>query len=653
MAAYEQVAEKNVEELLAEMSECREDERSAQNQMVQVIATAGTILTLIFGATYIIDDMPKGLLFHLSNFIFCTAIGYITTLGISNVLRYHYLRNIEDKLFLLISNCSDTEHRLIHWMSFSAPVITRNPQHIKGQYTWMHYLCYTVATICAILFCVVITVIQYLSLDKYSVYDKVGMGLSVIFFSFSMMVFFYSAYKAEAIYRFARRVSSEKRKERLYELQQQGQNDESQKEKDRETSKKSQGYSTGFLKAVGYFIYPKKKDFQKPFLLALGFITGIFLNQDVRPLGVAIRQFTIVFITIDFFLYQARYQWNDIRGLREDRNAGKSDRLPKIAGDKNDRSSVKLSMIVMMVKIISLFIVIFCFGGEMTVPLLTCSIVIILVAILYEVARTKKKNKCIFFMVSLGYPLRFLAGLWSAHPKIPNFMVPLFELPSKITFFLQQFWNNGGKGIDAAIQLPVVALLLLAYGFWGVTSVILAWTHEAINKKRHQKSYYEYLSKKVKRGSLIMPKKSQWILPGNYLLSHRENGSLKLPRNWTYVCSISCLSFIVCIVALYSDTHIWGLFLAIEFATLALSVSIIVKRLLFQDRDRLCVMVFFIIMALKCALFIHCSGWYLFYIYIVLTQSLFTLAYFFLRYHFDPDFNFVDTVKKAMRVFLS
>lgn len=289
MAAYEQIAEKNIEEILAEMSECREDERSAQNQMVQVIATAGTILTLIFGATYIIDDMPKGLLFHLSNFVFCTAIGYITTLGISNVLRYHYLRNIEDKLFLLISNCSDTEHRLIHWMSFSAPVITRNPQHIKGQYTWMHYLCYTVATICAILFCVVITVIQYLSLDKYSVYDKVGMGLSVIFFSFSMMVFFYSAYKAEVIYRFARRVSSEKRKERLYELQQQEQDAESQKEKDRETSKKSQGYSTGFLKAVGYFIYPKKKDLQKPFLLALGFITGIFLNQDVRPLGVAIR----------------------------------------------------------------------------------------------------------------------------------------------------------------------------------------------------------------------------------------------------------------------------------------------------------------------------------------------------------------------------
>lgn len=73
------------------MSECREDERSAQNQMVQVIAAAGTILTLIFGATYIIDDMPKGLLFHLSNFVFCTAIRkqltfFSTKLGISGMI---------------------------------------------------------------------------------------------------------------------------------------------------------------------------------------------------------------------------------------------------------------------------------------------------------------------------------------------------------------------------------------------------------------------------------------------------------------------------------------------------------------------------------------------------------------------------------------
>lgn len=493
MATSEQGSEKRIEEILAEMSECREDERSAQNQMVQVIATAGTILTLIFSANYIIDDMPKGLLFHLSNLIFCTAIGYITTLGISNVLRYHYLRNIEDKLFLLISDCSDAEQRLIHWMSFSSPIITRNPRHINRQYTWMHYLCYTIATICAIVFCVIITVIQYLSLGQYSVYDKLGMGLLVVFFSFSMMVFFYSTYKAEAIYSFAQRVSSKKREKRLHASQQQSE----EGQKDGEINKKNRGDSPRLLTALSYFIYPKKKDLQKPLLLAVGFMTGIFLFQDIRPLGTALKQFTIVFITIDFLLYQARYQWNDIRGLREDRNAGKNDRLPKIEGDKNDQLSVKLSVAIMMVRLVAQLVVILCFGGEMTVPLIFCSAIIIIVSIFYEAVRTKKINGLIFFMVSLGYPLRFGAGLWAAHPGM--FSGFLYKLASKISFFIHQFWNNGEKEIDFAVLLPIVILLLFAYALWGVASVILAWTHEAVTKRQVQKSYYEYLNKKVKK----------------------------------------------------------------------------------------------------------------------------------------------------------
>ena len=64
-----QAEEKSIEEIIAEMGECREDDRSAQNQVVQVIATAGAILTVIFGANIIGDGkaIPKSLLFHLSN----------------------------------------------------------------------------------------------------------------------------------------------------------------------------------------------------------------------------------------------------------------------------------------------------------------------------------------------------------------------------------------------------------------------------------------------------------------------------------------------------------------------------------------------------------------------------------------------------------
>lgn len=176
----------------------------------------------------------------------------------------------------------------------------------------------------------------------------------------------------------------------------------------------------------------------------------------------------------------------------------------------------------------------------------------------------------------------------------------------------------------------------------------MAWTHEAVVKKDAQKSYYKYLNKKVKKVALTVPKK-RWLLPGNYLLSLRENGSLLLPWNWTYVISIIFLSIIVCIVAKRSDTHALGLFLTFELLTIVLSISIIVKRSLFQDWGRLCVVVFLIIITLKSVLFAHYSIWYLFYIYIGLTQSVFTLTYFFLRYDFDPDFDFVEIVKKTIK----
>lgn len=445
MEESKQAEEKNIEEILAEMSECREDDRSAQNQMIQVIATAGTILTVIFGANIIGDGevVPKSLLFHLSNLVFCTAIGYITAVGIHSVLRYHYLQNLEDRIFLLKPNISveNAKQQFVHWMSFSAPVITRNPQHVKGQYTWMHYLCYTIATICAIMFCVTITIVQFLSLEEYSIYDQFSIGVLIVFFAFSMMVFFYSSYKAKDIYRFAKKISLENRERRLQALQHQ----EEENQKGEKNEKENQENSTGFLKTISYFIYPKKKDLQKPFLLALGFVTGIFLYNDVRPLEIALKQFAIVFVTIDFLLYQARYQWNDIRGLREDRVAGRKDRLPKIEGAKSDQLSVKLSVAIMMVKIISQFVVIFCFGGEMTTPLLACSCAIILAAIAYEIARTKKINLMIFIVVSLGYPLRFLAGIWSAHPEMLNLKDLLSGPISKIAFFFTAVLEQWGK----------------------------------------------------------------------------------------------------------------------------------------------------------------------------------------------------------------
>lgn len=45
--------ENRVNELISELSDCREDERNTQNQILEVISVTGTILGIIFSASYL------------------------------------------------------------------------------------------------------------------------------------------------------------------------------------------------------------------------------------------------------------------------------------------------------------------------------------------------------------------------------------------------------------------------------------------------------------------------------------------------------------------------------------------------------------------------------------------------------------------------
>ena len=268
--------------------------------------------------------------------------------------------------------------------------------------------------------------------------DKLSIGLLVFFFSFCLIAFFCTSFNARKIFDFAKAKAKEKLKERQ---------ETNEKENDNE-KEKEKGEYTSILKTICYYIYPKKKDLQKPLLIAVGYISGIFLFNDMRPFKTALKEFAVIFIVIDFLLYQARYQWNDIRGLPEDRDAGKKDRLPKLKGDKNDRKSLIISIIIMIIKMFLAFFAIILCDGEMAFPLGICSVLIIVIAFGYEYAREKEKNRLIFFLVSLGYPLRFLVGLWSAHPKI---FEEIFD-----------FWP---------FSIITLSGLLLAYGLWGLSKV--------------------------------------------------------------------------------------------------------------------------------------------------------------------------------------
>lgn len=613
----------NVEEIINEMNACREDERNAQNQLLQTITTAGTILALIFGASYFFKDLSKSILFHLSNLIFCTTIGYIDTLGISNVIRYHYLQNLEDRLFILSQGKQSDQ--LVHWMSFIAPITTKNIKNIKNKYTTMNYICYTLATICAVLFCIFITFFQFILLESYSLFDKIGIAFLIVFFILSIIVFFYTSVKARNMYDFSINESRKRRDVRTAKRMEISELSPEQIEKNEENNDKKKGNLKRRLKLIFYFLYTRKKDFQKSLLLVLGFITGkIFFGNPINVQN-SLKQFIILFIVFDFLVYQARYQWNDIRGAVEDIKEGKGDRLlsmlcEKFSLENNVRQRAKriviFSLIIMIIKIISAGVIISQADKQMFLPLLLCSICVFAFAIFYEISRTKKRALGVFLIVSLGYPLRFFAGLWTACPQILNFEF-LAAFFSKLFLALQQFWLNGIDAIKGIISPYSIIFLILAFAFWGECSVVLAWTHEAISQKKPQRIHYQYLCKQA-----------------NYKpLFESENGRIYKIWNWTYIVSVFFLSLSICSICFTnSNQYPLVLILLFELITLLLLICYI------SQMDMIPIILLFI--ALKAIFSILCFEWSLFYAYICVTQSLFTIVYHFLRYFFDPKFDF-------------
>ena len=157
--------ENKFNEILQELSECREDERNSQNQMLQTIATAASALTLILGVSIFGSDeiiqqsYPLKLSLYLLSFIvLLAAISYIVYLGIENVLRFHYIRYLEDN----ISSISDKEPTTIHWINFNSAVNTKNIKHIFNSfYTLISYFSYFLSTLFVILFCLGLIVVQY------------------------------------------------------------------------------------------------------------------------------------------------------------------------------------------------------------------------------------------------------------------------------------------------------------------------------------------------------------------------------------------------------------------------------------------------------------------------------------------------------------
>lgn len=593
-----------ISEILNELSDCREDERTNQSQTVQVVATVGTILGVLFGASFLsgTDKTILRYLFYLSNLIFCVAFGFITELGIVNVLRYHYIQNLEDRLAILIPD--DNEEELLHWMSFSSPILTRNINHIKSLYTGLHYFSYALATISAIIFCAMITVILFLNIENYIILDYIGITFFFLVIIISTITFFIICIKAHDMYDFAVRKAKKKKQDKLTK-------------KGQATMRVRRKADKGvLLSVIKYFVYPKSKDLQKIILIFIGFAIGLFLKNritEVCMISEQIPNLLYSMLVIDFFVYQARYQWNDIRGVREDLSAGKKDRLPVFV--LGAERAVRVSLGVIVIRLIAAFTITYFLPNTLGDMLNFQILLVITLSIAYELSRKKEKTFFIFALVGLGYPIRLITGICAAWPEI---------------------WQNGFTLVKSTISKYSLMILLVSYAFLGMYSSILPWTHEAIyqqkSKKQISKSHYRFLINKLKeRIKQTSPLKAK--------------GKITDLWNSLFIISVVLLSSILCITALGQTSEQLGTVVVGEVALLLMVLLICVSA---NGKIVFFFTISIVYIIIKAAFSMWYVVWWPVYILICCNQIMFIILYFIQRYLFNPGFDFLQICRKAI-----
>lgn len=447
---------RRVEELISELSSCREDEQNAQNQILQVISTAGAVLGILVGISYLgqanTDIVYARGLFILSLFIFCAAFAYIIVLGINNILRYYYIQNLEDRLFSLVGISPDNHYRgaFLHWGTYSAPIITRNTKKINSFHTALNYFCYTVAACGVISFSVGMVILLFLGIDSPQWYDYllvVVVGSAMVG---TIVLFLVLCARADKVAQYAVDKGHDNQKDRLGIER-----------------KQNEGNQNKLQRILSYFFYPKKQDPQKPFLIFLGYLIGaIIMGQNIWQ---KIPQLILVIVVFDFLAYQARYQINDIRGIEEDREAGDTKRLPLDAFG-SEKDGIIASVVIATIKIVLAVAMTLVWGGEVKTLLLISLVIVLVSTIVYELVRKFEITWLIYLSVGIGYPLRFCLGFFLMMPK--------------------------------AVELDLIwQLILFVIAFWtyGTFSSILSWTNQVVSLMQKSKKITGNVPAKYKK----------------------------------------------------------------------------------------------------------------------------------------------------------
>ena len=194
-----------------------------------------------------------------------------------------------------------------------------------------------------------------------------------------------------------------------------------------------------------YLLLPRPEDLIKVFMIP-GFVIGY--TTSTAPLSAPLLTLSWAWIVLEFLAYQARYQWNDIRGLSADlshpHRTGRM-RLPVLASSV--RSSLIASSGVMLARV--LFAIAMAMGAPSgtTEALLAGIGSIFILGLIYEASRSLEFPALTLALVPMGYPLRFAVGYFIGHGWVDvNWRV---LIAGSLLLYL---WGSSFVGITWALE---------------------------------------------------------------------------------------------------------------------------------------------------------------------------------------------------------
>lgn len=173
---------------------------------------------------------------------------------------------------------------------------------------------------------------------------------------------------------------------------------------------------------ASYLVLPRPDDLATKSVftilgVVLGSVTQLRTSVDVHPLEVLV----IMIVAIEAFVYQARYQWNDIRGTHEDASsptATERGRLPGGAETVNVSLCALLLRIALVGWATALIVEIDPRPRTVVYALIWSVVGVFGLATVYEAVRARVNRAgsssltlfALLTIVSCGYPLRFALG---------------------------------------------------------------------------------------------------------------------------------------------------------------------------------------------------------------------------------------------------